>query len=183
MSSIPSISPGARCAHRVGDGAERAVEVVVDRQEVAGEPGRAIDLGVAAVALGALADVLDVGERPEQPVLQVGDLGAQRRRLVGGGRLVGDLLVVERLGLGIVEERVLDLFHQVVLVLALRHLVHSPLALAAARDQPPDQLRGVVDDRDDPAVVQPGRPDHAHRADDLAVRIHIGRDHQRGTRK
>ena len=78
--------PGRGGAHRVGDGVERAVEVVVDRQQVAGEAGRAVELGVAAVALGALADVLDVGERPQQPVLEVGDLGAERRRLVGRRR-------------------------------------------------------------------------------------------------
>ena len=93
-------------AGRVGDVVERPVEIVVDRQEVAGEAGRAVDLGVAAVALGALADVLDVGQRPQQPVLELGDLGPQRLGLVGLGRGLGaDLLVLERLGLGIVEER------------------------------------------------------------------------------
>ena len=75
--------PGRGGADGVGHRVERAVEVVVDRQQVAGEAGRAVELGVAAVALGALADVLDVGERPQQPVLEVGDLGAERRGLVG----------------------------------------------------------------------------------------------------
>ena len=79
---MPSISPGAAARDGVGDGVEGAVEVVVDRQQVAGEAGGAVELGVAAVALGALADVLDVGERAQQPVLEVGDLGPERGGLV-----------------------------------------------------------------------------------------------------
>ena len=33
------------------------------------------------------------------------------------------------------------------------------------------------------AVIEPGRSDHADGANDLPIRVHIGRDHQRGTRK
>ena len=173
-----------RGAHRVGDVVERAVEVVVDRQQVAGEAGGAVDLGVAAVALGALADVLDVGERPEQPVLELGDLGAERRRLVALGGLGGDLArprPPRPRGRRGSASSSLPSGRAGSCCFAISSI--RPLSLAAAGHQPADQLRGVVDDRHDPAVVQPRRPDHPDRADDLAVRIHIGRDHQRGTRK
>ncbi len=66
--------------------------------------------------------------------------------------------------------------------LVFLHLTHG-LSLALPGQKAPDKLRRVVDDRHDAAVVQPRRSDHAHGADDLTVSVHIGRDHQRGTRK
>jgi hypothetical protein len=76
---------------------------VVDRQEVAGELGRAVLLAVAAVAFGALADVLGFGELAQDAVLELVPLGAQGVELleeVGMGLVLGVGLggeVVERL--------------------------------------------------------------------------------------
>ena len=119
VSSMPSISPGAAARTASVDVVERPLEVVVDRQEVAGEAGGAVELGVAAVALGALAGVLGVGERPQQPVLEVGDLGlaAPRARRLGG--LGADLLDVLELGLDVVQER---LALEIAVCLVLRHV-------------------------------------------------------------
>ena len=126
VSSIPSIRPGRRAAHRVGDVAERPVEVVVHRQEVARQARGAIDLGVAAVALGALADVLHVGERAEQAVLEVGHLGAQRRGLVLARRLPAASSASSSASSSRVVQEDLLVLHEIVPVLVLRHLVHSP---------------------------------------------------------
>jgi hypothetical protein len=113
---------GGGGARLVGRAVERAGEAVVDGQQVAGEAGGAVDLGVAAIALGALADVLGVGERAEQAVLQLGGLGAEGCDLVGLDRLVGDLHVLVERGLNVVEERLVEVFGLAV----FRH-VFSPL--------------------------------------------------------
>ena len=88
-------------ARRVVRRAQRPVEIVADLDDVAGQAGPAIGLGILAVALGALADVLGFGERAHQLVAQrvaLGDdgveLGADRigrlgRRFGVAGRVGG----------------------------------------------------------------------------------------------
>jgi hypothetical protein len=73
---------GCGLARLGGDVVERPVEVVMHRQEVAREAGRAVKLGVAAIAVGSLADVLHVGERAQQAVLEIRHLDSQRLGLV-----------------------------------------------------------------------------------------------------
>jgi hypothetical protein len=88
--------------------AERAVHVVGDGDDVAGEIRDAVDPAVGDLALGAPAQVLHVGERAQQLVLVVGGLLGQGldqlrdarlflrllgRRIAGGGRGVVRLIV------------------------------------------------------------------------------------------
>ena len=63
--------------HRV-DG---AAEVVADRQHVAGEIRHRVLARVGDLALGPPAEVLHLGERAQELVLEVGDLGAAAPRL------------------------------------------------------------------------------------------------------
>ena len=103
---MPSIRPGAAARTASVTAVERAVEIVVDRKQVAREAGRAVDLGVAAIALGALADVLGVGQRAQQPVLELGDLGAQRACASSASiGLGGDFFVLVQDRLDVVEKR------------------------------------------------------------------------------
>ena len=55
-----------------------ALEVVADADDVARQPRDGVLGRLLLLALGALADVLDLGVRPQQPVLEVGGFGAQR---------------------------------------------------------------------------------------------------------
>ncbi len=50
------------------------------------------------------------------------------------------------------------------------------LTWSYAAQQPADHPRGVIDHRDDPRVVEPGRADDAEHADDVAGAVAIGRD-------
>src|SRR5207244_666593 len=56
---------------------ERAAQIVDRREQVAGKVADRVFLSVLALALGAAADVLGLGERPQQPVLGVGELGLE----------------------------------------------------------------------------------------------------------
>ncbi len=72
---------------RLGQAVERAAQIVRDREQILGETGDRIFGGVLALALGAAAGVLGLGQRPQQPVLVVGELGFERRHLLLGGEL------------------------------------------------------------------------------------------------
>ena len=61
-----------------------AVHVVGDREDVAREIRHAIDARIRDLALGAAAQILHLGERAQQPVLQVGRLLGERRHGIGG---------------------------------------------------------------------------------------------------
>ena len=60
----------------------RPVHVVGNAQDVAGEAGDAVHPRIGDLALGALSHVVHVGQRPQQPILGVGQLAVER-----GGRL------------------------------------------------------------------------------------------------
>ena len=68
---------------------QRAVHVVGDRQHVARERGDAVLARVRELALGALAQVLHLRERAQQPVLVLGVLARQRLHQGGDLRLLG----------------------------------------------------------------------------------------------
>ena len=155
--------------HRI----ESAAQVVVDRQQIAGEAGRAILLGLAPVTLTALAGVFGVGQRAHEAVLHLVTLGAES----------GELFALDKC-LQIGEFHVFRAHFFGNLVLG-RHVLSclATLALGPLGDQPPDKLGGVVNDRNDPAIIQPGRANDANGADDLSIGVHIGRNHQSGTRK
>ena len=104
--SIRSQAPGRAGArfrrHRV-DG---AAEIVGDGEHVAGEGGDRILARIGDLALGALAEVLHLGERAQQLVLEVGDLGLRAprhaRRRAPGRRRRGCAGVRFGLGRGVV---------------------------------------------------------------------------------
>ena len=124
-------------------------------------------LCLAPVAFAAFADVLGIGQRPHEPVAHLVAFGAQRFQLIDHHFGLKPLVAHQRLILG---------------NLVFLHLTHG-LSLTLSGQEPPDKLRRVVDDRHDAPVIEPRRTDHAHGADDLTVSVHIGRHHQRGTRK
>ena len=68
---------------------QRAVHVVGDRQHVARERRDAVLAHVGDLALGALAQVLHLGQRAQQPVLVLGVLARQRLHQRGDLRLFG----------------------------------------------------------------------------------------------
>lgn len=162
---------GCLGASFVAGGVKSALEVVVDRQKITGEFAAAVLFGFAPVTFGPFARVFGIGKRPHEAIAQLIALCAQcfefvccdvffdfRRQVLLGGRVF------------------------------LRHGRHPNLrvfglAVAPFGQQLADQLGGVVDNRNDAAIIQPGRTDDAHRANDLSIRVHIGRNHQTGTRK
>ena len=80
-----------------------APQIVGHLQHVAGEIGCRIARRIRLVALGALAGVFHFGRDPEQPVLQIGDLGLKRCCVRSGldrpgRRGVGRLALPGRLG-------------------------------------------------------------------------------------
>ena len=66
--------------HRI----ERAAHVVGDAEHVAGERGDAVQPRIGDFALGALAQILHLGERAQEPVFELG--GKRRRSPSGRGR-------------------------------------------------------------------------------------------------
>ena len=58
-----------------------------------------------------------------------------------------------------------------------------PQPLVPVGYQFPNQLRCVVHNRNNPSIVQTCRSNDPNSTDNLSIRVHIGRDHQRGTRK
>ncbi len=145
-----------------GDRGHRPLHRIEYRQQVPGQFRAAVVLGLAPVALAALAGVLGIGQRPHETVLQLVAFRPKHVQLSRCRRRFGR-------------------FH-VVLILHVLRLSHFS-TLSPIRQQPPDQLRGVIHNRNDASIVQTCRADHPDRTDDLPVSVHIGRDHQRGTRK
>ena len=76
--------------------------VVADGQDIAGEIGGGIERRFGLFALGALADIFHLGERPQQAVLELADLFLQRQNLaiavgIGGHFLAGNLLRIKKI--------------------------------------------------------------------------------------
>ena len=144
-------------------GGQRAREIVGHRQDLLGERGRRIARGILAVALQATARVLDLGQRPQELVLQAGGLGACLFQLGDEIQFAGCCLL-----------------HSLV-----RHAftVRSgwiPVDIPEVFVSWPRSFGrsipgGVVHHGYDPGVVNARRADNAHRANDALVAIAIGR--------
>mmetsp|Transcript_3516 Transcript_3516/g.6315 ORF Transcript_3516/g.6315 Transcript_3516/m.6315 type:complete len:209 (+) Transcript_3516:476-1102(+) len=158
---------------------EGTTHVVIDRQQIAGQLGAAILLGLTTIAIGTFAHVFRLGHGAEHAVTQLVTLGLERgddlvstggRFLFGRKRHLGRLVIVRVL--------ILKIF-----VFSLAHNFLMSGLSGPVRNQPANQLCRIIHNRNDPPVVQARGADDPNCSDDLSIRVHIGRDHQRGTRK
>jgi hypothetical protein len=147
VSSTPSISAAEAARLSSGIACNRAVQVVVDRQKIAGQPRPAVLLGLAPVTVGALAAVLGIRQRPHELVAQLVAFGPQRLNLGGLRIAVEKFFQIRKVSTA-------------VCCLVLCHSSVPCLQPApAVRQQAAHQLGGVIDDGHDAAIVQPGRTD------------------------
>ena len=151
---------------------QRALHVVVDGQQIARQFRPAVHLGFAALLVGPLARVFGIRHRAHPLVLQPVTFRTQGVDFDG---FVVHLVDLIRIGIGLGG---IDVIQEIVVFRSSHCLPLTPV-----RDHPAYQLRGVIHNRHDASIVQPRGPDDPDRTDDLSVRVHIGRDHQRGTRK
>ena len=134
---------------------------------------------VLKLALAALAHILGIGRHAQQPVLEIGGFGLQRGQGVVARWRIADARRVRldrfRLRLAVFAFR----FHRSPNVGAGATAGAGPsVAVEISGQQPADYLRRVVDDRDDPRIIDPRRADHADRSDDLLIAVFIRRHHQ-----
>ncbi len=136
-----------------------AVQRVVDGQQVAGKARAAIILGLAAVLVGTLAGVFGIRQRTHEAVAIVIALDLQR----------GDAAVIGRFGQPSIPASSPN-----------SSPCRGPVCVSfivlplSAGQHPANQLRGVIDDRHDAAIVQSRRPDHPNRPHNFSVSVHIG---------
>ena len=150
---------------------QRPAQIIMHRQQITRQFGAAISFGLAPVTLAAFAHVFGFGHGAHQPVFQLAVFILQ---LFQAWRLqIGQLLLLH-FGFNLV-----DIVQKVVFFVA--HL-NLPLSCRAG-NQPPHQLRRVIHDRNNTRIIQMGRADDTYRANNFSLTVHIGRNHQRGTRK
>ena len=75
---------GSAGAGFVAGGIKRALEVVKDRQKVAGKSGAAVLFSLAPIAFGAFAGVFSIRQRAPEAVAQLITLGPQGVKLICG---------------------------------------------------------------------------------------------------
>ena len=69
------------------------MQVVVNRQQIAGQPGAAIAFGVAAFLVGTLARVFGIGKRTHEAVAHLIAFGGQAlKRLIRIGQRIHEIL-------------------------------------------------------------------------------------------
>ena len=79
------------CARVICRRVQRALEGVINRQQIACEAGATVLLGLAAVTVGPFARVLGVGEGAHEAITKLITFGAQHFDFFKGGVLVGYL--------------------------------------------------------------------------------------------
>ena len=116
---------------RLRHAVERAAQIVDRRQQILGEIADRVFLRVLALALGAAAHVLGLGQRPQQPVLGFGELGLERRQPLLGRRRRGAL--VGQFAVAAASPTSLAAPPALLCVLVLDHVLHPmsrPIILA-----------------------------------------------------
>src|SRR6516164_164545 len=120
---------------RLGQAFERAVQVICGREQVLGKAGDRISRRIFALALGAAAHILGLGERAQQAVLLLGELSLEldnsclrrrffRIRFDRSALRPADVVVSGLVGLGNLLLLVSDILHR------LSYPIKRPIILA-----------------------------------------------------